>query len=89
MDSSNSGKHPSIQFALWLLVLQSGLGVGGCWSPSQLSLGKGGVTPWTSRWFIAGPTQKDKERLAPTATDNLNFPNRLQGMLVDCGRKPE
>lgn len=40
-------KHPSYLFTTTSPAFS------GCWSPSQLSVGKGGVTPWTSPQFIA------------------------------------
>lgn len=40
-------KHPSYLFTTTFPAFS------GCWSPSQLSVGTGGVTPWTSPQFIA------------------------------------
>lgn len=40
-----------------------GLGVSGlCWSLPQLLWGEGRLTPWSSRWFTAGPHCKTNKR---------------------------
>lgn len=48
--------HPSLHPTIhpFSISVSPALRVTGCWSLSQLSLGEGGVTPWTSHQFIAG-----------------------------------
>lgn len=63
----------------------------GCWRLSQLSAGRGGVTPWISHQLITGPHKKDKLAfsLALTLTDTLKFLVCLISMFLDSGRKSE
>lgn len=61
---------------------------GGCRSQSQLSLGEGAASPWTSRQFIRGPHKR--QTTACTHTHScLEFPVGLVSMSVDSERMLE
>lgn len=61
---------------------------GGCRSQSQLSLGEGAASPWTSQQFIRGP-HKRQTTVCTHTHSCLEFPVGLVSMSVDSERMLE
>lgn len=76
-------QFPSIYFP-YLLVPECRI-TGVYCSPFQWSLGKGWVTPWTSRQLVAEPHRNQKSFThSISATDNLEFSVDITCMFLDC-----